>query len=310
MVFAVRFLCPAKINLDLRVGPLAADGFHPLRSWVTTVGLFDTLDVFPDPTGGLSLSCSDPALPTDASNLVMRAAMAVQRHAAPATGGFPPGATMHLLKRIPAGGGLGGGSSDAATALRALATLWGVDPAHAALTDIAASLGSDVPFFLGPASSLCTGRGEAVRPLPSPRSRWALLILPPIAMPTPAVYRAFDRLIEGRDRQADQQAGATGAWREPFDDRLCTLRASELLPRLVNDLEPAAFALRPDLAAMRQRAEEVIARPVRMSGSGSTLFSVFDAEDEARAAGGGIGECLNTYPGLAVQIVPLAPAEV
>ncbi|HEX8912104.1 MAG TPA: hypothetical protein VF796_07065, partial [Humisphaera sp.] len=125
-------------------------------------------------------------------------------------------------------------------------------------------------------SSVCTGRGEVVRPTPPPAvARWAVLVLPAVHMPTPDVYRRFDAMRLGRTADVEQ---------EPDWQAWARLPAAELMAKLVNDLEPPAFDLRPELADLRARAERSAGRVVRMSGSGSSLFTLFDSEPEARAA--------------------------
>jgi 4-diphosphocytidyl-2C-methyl-D-erythritol kinase len=180
-----------------------------------------------------------------------------------------------LQKQIPVGAGLGGGSSDAARTLLGLNRLYRAGRAVDDLSAFAARFGSDLSFFLYGPSSICTGRGEVVRPIPRPAARWALLVLPPIVMPTPDVYRKFDAMGLGVDRDVTE---------EPDWQQWATLGAADLLPRLVNDLEPPAFALRPDLDELRRSIEQKVGRPVRMSGSGSSLFTLFDTEEEARQA--------------------------
>ena len=285
----MRRLAPAKLNLHLRVGPPRGDGFHPIDSWFATIGLFDTVHLEADPAGqgeALRFRRDDPAVPSGDENLCVRA---VEAYAA-AFGRPATRLNMVLEKRIPAGGGLGGGSSDAAAVLRLLAELHGND---AQLDDVAAGLGSDVPFFLVGGSARCTGRGEVVTPLPRPRAGYAVLILPAVAMSTPAVYQAFDDL-PARDADPDDEDYA--AW--------SGLPAAELLPRLANDLEPAAFALHPDLDELRAAAEAACGRPVRMTGSGSTLFTLADDADDAAAVARAIEPI-----GPAVRSVELCPAE-
>ena len=289
MALPLTLRAPAKLNLHLRVFPKAADGFHPLRSWFRTIDLFDDLALTPEPLAPaarplqrpgsdvnghdapLRLTCSDPSLATDETNLVRKA---WNRAAAPL-----PAAAAALTKRIPAGGGLGGGSSDAA-AMLVLSGRFRDDRADGpALAAAAADLGSDVPFFLshqlhGTADATCTGRGEFVKPFAAARRHAALVLLTDIPCPTPAVYRRFDELPAPPDDGEPDFAG----W--------SALPAAELLPLLRNDLEPAAFSLRPDLAAVRGEAERRLDRPVRMTGSGGTLFTLFDDAAEAgRAAG-------------------------
>ena len=254
-------LAPAKINLHLRVGPPRADGFHPILTWMCVVDLYDEIEIEPA-ANGVTLECDDPSIPTDERNLVVKAALAMGA-----------AAKIKLTKRIPAGGGLAGGSSDAASTLMALG------PGHPDknLPQIAMSLGSDVAFFLHGPSSVCAGVGEQVRPIDPPACGWALLILPPFGMPTPAVYRKFDEMKLGRRESIDV---------EPDWSALTQLSAERLLPHLVNDLEPPAFALNPELRRLRDNWEQRLGRPVRMSGSGSTLFTLYDTLDEAEKTEG------------------------
>jgi 4-diphosphocytidyl-2-C-methyl-D-erythritol kinase len=268
----MRLTAPAKINLHLRIGPRRADGFHSLLSWMAVIGLFDNLSLTVKEAGdGVALTCDDPSLPLDQRNLAMRAALELRRR-------LPsncPGALIHLEKRIPAGGGLGGGSSDAATTLLGLNQLWNAKQTIEQLSEIAEKLGSDVPFFLFGASSICKGRGEAVRPIGVPTSKWVTLVLPPIGMPTGDVYSRFDSLKLGSEEAIEQ---------EPDWEKWLSLSSTALLPLLVNDLEAPAFSLRPDLAELRVAIEATVGRPVRMSGSGSSLFTLFDEKSQSIAA--------------------------
>jgi 4-diphosphocytidyl-2-C-methyl-D-erythritol kinase len=261
----MRVYSPGKINLHLRVGPVRPDGFHPLCSWMVTVGLFDTLDFTLTQSGESTLSCDHPDVPCDSRNLILRAANTL-RQAAAAEGKIVPGANIALEKLIPIGGGMGGGSGNAATTLTALNELWQLNWPIERLMPIAATLGSDVPFFLGRGSAWCFGRGEIVQPARALWPNfWAVLILPPIASATPAVYRQFD------------QTPASTDWDGPIDiARWEELSPDELLARCRNDLEPPCFALYPQLKRWQQSAENVLKRPVRLSGSGSTLFTLFD----------------------------------
>jgi 4-diphosphocytidyl-2-C-methyl-D-erythritol kinase len=265
------FRSPAKINLHLRVAAPTADGFHPLRSWMVGVGLYDEL-TFRSVDAGVELTCSDPALPVDGTNLVHRAATALLRAA-----GSRRGVSIHLTKRIPAGAGLGGGSANAATTLVGVDRLLELNTPAKVLHELAATLGSDVPFFLGSPSAIATGRGESLTPCAPPaRARTALLVFPPFGISTAAAYRALDA----------RRPTAPEWLLDPFPaDAWAALPARELLDVLVNDLEPPVFAIEPRLDALKRMIETRLGRAVRMSGSGSTLFSLFDAEDEARRAG-------------------------
>jgi 4-diphosphocytidyl-2-C-methyl-D-erythritol kinase len=294
-----RLFAPAKINLHLRVGPRRQDGFHPLLTWMAAIRLFDTLTLTESPGSsrnehGISMTCDDSSLPCDGRNLVYQAARQFREKWAADSGKVAGDVAIHLQKRIPAGGGLGGGSSDAACALVGLNRFWNAGRDLPWLSDLAAKLGSDVPFFLFGPSSICKGRGEAVRPIDVPTGeQWVTLVLPPMGMPTAEVYRRFDELGLGREQDVVQEPD-WGEW--------ASLDARSLLPRLVNDLETPAFSLRPDLGELRAAIERTISRPVRMSGSGSSLFTLFDEENEAIAAAEGI----TAAHGVRALSVPLA----
>src|SRR4051812_42245167 len=230
----VRLVAPAKINLHLRVGPLRADGFHPLVSWMSTVGLFDILTI--DRTHGrFTFTCDAPTVPCDASNLVVKAAAALADSMAKGTsaslvaslvssihltekemgkgareldrvpGNREGGATtdfglsVTLQKRIPVGAGLGGGSSDGAFTIIALNHLWNLNWPRQRLMEIAQSIGSDVPFFLNGPSAIVRGRGEVVENIERAAIKWVLLIPWHWPLPTAQVYRMFDDMRLGRD---------------------------------------------------------------------------------------------------------------
>lgn len=328
----MRLAAPAKINLYLRVAPPRADGFHPLVSWMTTVALFDTLAFQaladddarathlsepagapgrPGPQSELSarirLSCDPPGLPCDDTNLVMKAAKALagsldtglrEGQGARSTSREPalPAVSIHLTKRIPVGAGLGGGSSDAARALQGLNRLWGADRSRDQLAHTAAAIGSDVPFFLYGPSAICRGRGELVQPLSPPQARLALLIFPPTPMPTRSVYQRFDQLRCGHE-SALQDEPDFRAWSQ--------LDALSLLPLLRNDLETPAFSLQPSLAQLRDDAQALLSRPVRMSGSGSALFSLHDDDAQSQHA----AKLIESRLQVRAQVAPLAPPQ-
>jgi 4-diphosphocytidyl-2-C-methyl-D-erythritol kinase len=263
----VRVLSPAKINLHLRVGPPGQDGFHPIMSWFSTVGFFDLLEIAKADNFEIGLTCNWDDIPTDKNNLVLKAA-----HALLERSGEIRGCRIYLSKKIPIGGGLGGGSSNAATALRALHSFWELKLPLEFLEEIALSLGSDVPFFLHAPSSVCTGRGEKLFPISRPKPLSAVLIFPRLSVATPAVYQKFDQMKLGSTAAVESQ---------PDWNKWTNLSATELLPLLVNDLEAPAFALHPQLGKLREDIEQFLTRIVRMSGSGSTLFTLTDEPSEA-----------------------------
>jgi 4-diphosphocytidyl-2-C-methyl-D-erythritol kinase len=273
----LRLLAPAKINLHLRVGSADSSGYHPLVSWMCTVGFFDTLTMRQVEGRGIRLSCDHPDLPCDDANLVVRAARMLWLEASESDAVLCPGVEVTLQKRLPMGGGLGGGSSDAAKALVGLNLLWKLNLPLERLHEVAARLGSDVPFFLHGGSSVCTGRGDIVQPTPGPvRAKWALLILSPLPLSTVQVYRRFDEL-----RLGEAGFDAQPVWQEWAD-----LSAGPLLSRLRNDLERPAFACSAPLGRLREALEATLGRVIRMTGSGSTLFTLYDRRDEAESAAG------------------------
>jgi 4-diphosphocytidyl-2-C-methyl-D-erythritol kinase len=267
---AVEAFAPAKLNLYLHVGPPMADGRHPLDSLAAFADIGD--DLAAAPADGLSLRIDGPfgaALAADPDNLVLRAARALAQAA-----GREPNAALRLTKRLPIASGIGGGSADAAAALRALSALWSLNLPADALEAIAAGLGADVPVCVGSRPSVMTGTGETLAPAPAlPAEVGVVLVNPGVAAPTGPVYRVFDALTPGR---ADFAAPALPAAVPDLDALVGLLKARR------NDLETAATALVPpiaDVLAALRTAPGV--RLARMSGSGATCFGL--APDRARA---------------------------
>jgi 4-diphosphocytidyl-2-C-methyl-D-erythritol kinase len=280
----ITIAAPAKVNLWLRVGPPDGSGYHPLST------LFCALDVADTVVLGQRGSPDDPHLetavappledipdlgPADA-NLAVQAARAFLQRAGKEDALGPK---IRLVKRIPAGGGLGGGSSDAGAVLRAMRRLHPRSPAADEILEIAGELGSDVPFFvLGVPLAHGTGRGERLTPLPPLPPRTVVLVLPPFAVGTRDAYRWLD---EDRgdaavpppplDPEADLTARAALSW----DD------VAELA---TNHFEGPVFHRHPELRAVRDALRELGARPALLAGSGSTVFGVFADPDRARAA--------------------------
>jgi 4-diphosphocytidyl-2-C-methyl-D-erythritol kinase len=256
---------PAKVNLTLAVLGRRPDGYHELESWVVMVRWHDQL-VFTERAGmSLVITGETAGVPADESNLVWRAATALARAA-----GRQPDVAIMLRKEIPVGAGLGGGSSDAAATLLGLNTFWASDWPVERLKPIAAELGSDVPLFLEPGSAIIRGRGEQVERLTDGWKGWLVLVVPRYPVSTPEVYRRWS-------------AGPPPLSVERRPWRSCAARSNELAPRLFNDLEGAAFDVEPRLRALHGRLDGLGGRPVRMTGSGSCLYAVFDEEVEARA---------------------------
>jgi 4-diphosphocytidyl-2-C-methyl-D-erythritol kinase len=257
---------PAKVNLTLRVVGKRADGYHDLESVVAAVGVFDRLNF--ERAGELHLLCDDPTVPSGDDNLVMKAARLFQKSCA-----VDRGARIYLWKRIPAGRGFGGGSSDAAACLAGLNALWQCGKSLSELAGLGARLGSDVPLFFGPPVAVMRGRGERLEPVPARPAWHAALAWPKYGTPTAEVYGAYDR----QPPAADGRPGATDIL------KFMGGSAREAAPFLVNDLEPAARSLRSDGVSVRTLLEDAGAAAVGMTGSGSAYFALTDTEAEARS---------------------------
>lgn len=246
----------AKFNWFLRVGSRRDDGFHEVVTLLQSIDLHDLLELQVRADGQIRLTLEGIAVPAGDDNLVVRAARLLRD----AAGGA--GADLRLSKRIPPGAGLGGGSSDAAAALAGLNLLWKADLNRAELAEMGAQLGSDVPFFLFGGTALGTGRGETIEPVEDLHTGLSLLlVLPGFEMPTAEVYRRYEA------------ATAAELTSPESDTRIPTLLAAVRESRwdqLPNDLESAAFSLRPELREIRDRIRSVGA-DVLLGGSGSTL---------------------------------------
>lgn len=243
---------PAKINLYLRIIGKRPDGFHQLETVMQTLDLADQL-ILSERQAGITLECDEPRLSNGPDNLAYRAAALLAIHAP------KRGVHISLKKRVPWQAGLGGGSSDAAAVLRGLNRLWQLHLPPVELAELAAKLGSDVPFFLAGGLALATGRGEAITALEPCTVHHVALVIPPFGLSTPAVYRAYQ-----------SQTGKIAGWPE----LVRALRGEEyqqIQNLLHNDLEQPAFLLRPDLAEVKQQIVNA-GYPVLLSGSGSSLF--------------------------------------
>jgi 4-diphosphocytidyl-2-C-methyl-D-erythritol kinase len=194
-VRTVRLPAFAKVNLALEILGTRRDGYHELRTIFQTIALHDTVTLSAV-RGPFEVRCDDPACPIDQTNLVWRAAEALWRAAG--RQGAPVGVRVHLKKRIPLQAGLGGGSSDAATALRALATLWRTKLSATRLAQVARTIGADVPFFLRGGTALGSGRGDRLRSLRDWPSSWIVLALPAFGVSTRDAYAWWDEENDNR----------------------------------------------------------------------------------------------------------------
>lgn len=292
----------AKINLSLRVLGKRADGFHEIRTIFQTVTLHDELTFEPLEGGRFELRCDAPDIPVDETNLISRAAVALREHFTTHQERILAsnveahsdenlnflierfGARVRLAKRIPAGGGLGGGSSNAAVALWGLARLWRLQISVEELSQIAARLGSDAPFFLTGGTCFGAGRGTEIRPLEDLPKTYLLIVAPLVHVSTAEAYRELNAAPLPGERALTKTAGksifsVSGSHGKP-DSALG-------FERWRNDFEPVVFRRYPAIEAARDALIEQGARRAMLSGSGASVFGTFDSEairDRACAA--------------------------
>jgi len=248
---------PAKINLFLEVLGKRDDGYHELVTAMQRISLHDTL-TFERAPRGIDISCSDPSIPTDERNLVWRAVDALRERS-----GEKWGCRVSIEKRIPAGAGLGGGSSNAGTALQAVNSLRGLGYSQSVLWEIAASLGSDIPFFLDGPTAICRGRGEIVEPIVAARAFHYVLLLPPLLVSTAHIYGQWGASLTACHKDDSLVRSGLG-----------TGDPEQVGAGLFNRLEAPAFALHPQLAEWAQAMSRLDCCGAAMSGSGSALFAL------------------------------------
>jgi 4-diphosphocytidyl-2-C-methyl-D-erythritol kinase len=255
---------PAKLNLFLEILRKRPDGYHDLESLMVAVDLYDTLELRANTSGKITLTCDPPTLSAGPDNLVHKAAISLRAHV-----NHPElGAEIRLTKRIPTQAGLGGGSSDAAAALVGLNQIWKLALTRAEILAIAASIGSDVAFFLTLPSAWCEGRGEIVTPQAAATEFHFVLVCPPVGLGTAGVYARLavpTQPIHGDGLRMAFRAGD----------------AQALGRRIFNRLEEPAFALEPLVGRIRQRLGSLGPCGAMMSGSGSAVFAVCRDRDHA-----------------------------
>ena len=268
----------AKLNLCLSITGRRPDGYHEIDSVFHCISLHDTLTFKQRQDGIVSVVCSDPGLPVDSANLVVKAAVALKQLAGQTSPTDSLGADISLDKGIPIGAGLGGGSSDAATTLLGLRQLWGLKRIGSRqLFRLAEALGSDVPFFLAGGTARVTGRGERVKPISCPRKYHFLIIYPGLSVSTAWAYKNL--------RWRKNRLTKLGKFSKILVDRCRSAApASSLAPCFWNDLEPAVISEHPAIA--RAKADLLVygALGGLMSGSGSCVFGLFPGPRSAAAA--------------------------
>jgi 4-diphosphocytidyl-2-C-methyl-D-erythritol kinase len=272
---SLALLARAKLNLALRVLARESGGYHQIETIFCLIELADEIEIR---VGGADVVLEvqappdelrpPPDLGPNVTNLAYRAAMLLRDHA-----GVGEGALIRLVKRVPHGAGLGGGSSDAAAVLRALNALYGSPLSSAQLIRLAATLGSDVPFFMaGAPLVLAWGRGGRMAALPPLPARPVLLALSEQRIATAGAYAALDAL------RREPHEAAAGIMRP------CPVRWSDVAADAVNDFEPVVFEQLPQLAAVRAALQRSGAFLARLTGSGSAVFGIYDSNDALEVA--------------------------
>ena len=250
----------AKINRSLEVLGVRPDGFHELRTVFQSIALHDTLAIRAVP-GGFQLTCDDPACPADRSNLIWRAAEQVWKAAG--RRGVPRDVAIQLTKRIPLQAGLGGGSSDAAAALRAFGRLWRVKADR--VRAIGSSLGADVPYFFEGGTALGLDRGDRLFPLVDAPRAWVVLVIPSFGVSTKDAFAWWDRDVA-----------------RPFQGCVRGPRRPAL--QAINDLQAVVAKRHPEIGRLVRALERAGAQLAAMTGAGSAVFGLFSTRTGAQRA--------------------------
>ena len=262
----ISLVAPAKVNLILRVLRKRQDGYHEISSLMQPISLHDDIIIDVADGSGITLSCSNPSVPADGANLAYKAAELFL-----CATGLCLSVNLDIKKEIPAGAGLGGGSSDAATVLAGLNSLLNAGLGIEELMRLGACIGSDVPFFLLGRPAIATGRGEMLEGVALPRF-WYVLVNPGFEISTAWAYNNLDLTKVRQDYILSYSC-------EVFEN------PDNLVPMMVNDLEAAVFNRYPQVQAIKDAILSAGAKAALMSGSGSTVFGLFQEKADAETAG-------------------------
>lgn len=267
MTKRLAFKSPAKINLGLKILRKREDGFHDLETLFQMVSLYDDIELESRPSG-IELTGHAPGIPLDETNLVWRAADLLRQHA-----GSTQGVRIGLTKRIPAGAGLGGGSGNAALVLMGLNVLWDLKLPREELLRLAARLGSDVPFFLTSPAAIGRGRGEVLESVQPAEKFYVLLVFPGFPIATAWVYQNLNLKLTKSENNISI-----------LHKFLSKSKIADLGSNLFNDLEPVVLERHGVIQVIKGALLALGAKGVLLSGSGSTVFGLFDNPEQANSA--------------------------
>lgn len=276
-------IAPAKINLYLEIIGDRPDGYHELAMILQSIDLSDQIDLRSNGTDHIRIYCDDPQIPTDSSNLAYKAAALMSEQ-------FPDvyrkfgGVDITIHKRIPMGAGLAGGSADAAAVLVGVNLMWRLGLTQTELQELAARLGSDIPFCVSGGTALATGRGEQLAPLPSVDFLYAVLAKHrSLAVSTPWAYKTYRAQFSG-SYVSDQDSLLVRRQRVHSGDIVAAIsqrQGARIGQLLHNDLEKAVLPNYPQVEWLRQTLSELETLGVMMSGSGSTVFALVESKAQA-----------------------------
>lgn len=286
MIMAIYEKAPAKINLTLDILDKRPDGYHEVEMIMTMVDLADRLELEALERDTIIISSPAGYIPLDEKNHAFQAAKLIKERY-----GVKQGVYIHIDKQIPVSAGLGGGSSDAAAALRGLNRLWGLNIEDEELQRLGAEIGSDVPFCVTGGTALARGRGEQLEPLPSPPSCWVILAKPSVSVSTAEIYRQYDLSANEQQPKSAQMAQAI---QNGDYQAVCH--------SLGNMLEQVTLRMYPEVERIKACMERLGADGVQMSGSGPTVFGLVKKESKVHRIYNGLrGFCKEVY---VVRILP------
>lgn len=271
----VKILSPAKINLFLQVVGKRPDGYHDLVTLMCLIGLGDTL-VLDFETNEFRVSCNDPDVPTNESNLAYRAAECFFKNLKQVHDQKPAGLIIDIDKQIPVGSGLGGGSSNAAAVLSSLNQYYGHPFSTEQILSMGLTIGADVPFFLYGKTALARGVGEKLEPYTRLKLYHVVLVFPGFPVSTRAVFQSLNLGLTNCEKK--------------FNDTFFIKQAFDARRHLCNDLETVTASRYPDIHEAKQALLGHGAEGALMSGSGPTVFGLFESKTEATAAGAALEE--------------------